>query len=216
MVFWEIKTELSVLLLLFIQSKISPNPCGDSFEDGLFPDQTQITGTQPLGFLLRSRLCCNSFKLARHHLLVWVTPAHFFTIYERHLSSTNALFKDIFMGDSLVFFQRIDTSTLFCLRTCWILRCKSLENKLMVTSGEGWLEGLVREFGIDVYTLLYLKWKTNSRITYYIAQGALFNVMWQPGWEGRVGENGYMDIMAESFCCLLETITTLLISYTPV
>ena len=86
----------------------------------------------------------------------------------------------------------------------------------MVTSGEGWLEGLVREFGIDIYTLPYLKWKTNGRITYYIAQGALFNVMWQPGWEGRVGENGYMYIMAESFCCLLETIITLLIGYSPV
>ena len=116
MVVSEVKTELSALLLLFTQSKISSNPCCDnSFEDGLFPDQTQITGTQPLGFLLRSRLCCNSFKLARQHLLVQVTPAHFFTIYERHLSSTNAFFKDIFMGDCLVFYQRIDTSTFFCL-----------------------------------------------------------------------------------------------------
>ena len=93
-----------------------------------------------------------------------------------------------------------------------IFRLTDLEN----CWGERWREGMVREFGMDMYTLLYLKWKTNSRITYYIAQGALFNVMWQPGWEGRVGENGYMDIMAESFCRLLETITTLLISYTPV
>ena len=30
----------------------------------------------------------------------------------------------------------------------------------MVTRGEGWWEGLVREFGIDKYTLLYLKWIT--------------------------------------------------------
>ena len=27
-----------------------------------------------------------------------------------------------------------------------------------------------------------------------IAQGTLFNVMWQPGWEGSVGENGYMYV----------------------
>ena len=25
-----------------------------------------------------------------------------------------------------------------------------------------------------------------------IAQGILFNVMWQPGWEGNLGQNGYM------------------------
>ena len=28
--------------------------------------------------------------------------------------------------------------------------------------------------------------------TYCIAQGSLLNVMWQPGWEKAVGENGYM------------------------
>ena len=86
----------------------------------------------------------------------------------------------------------------------------------MVTSGEGWLEGLVREFGIDIYTLLYLKWITNSRITYCRAHGTLLNVMWQPGCEGRMGENGYMYIIVESFCYLSETITTFLISYTPI
>ena len=46
--------------------------------------------------------------------------------------------------------------------------------------------GIVREFGIDMYTLLYLKW------TYCIAHGTLFHVMWQPGWEGSLGENGHM------------------------
>ena len=32
----------------------------------------------------------------------------------------------------------------------------------MVTRGEGWGEGIVRDFGIDMYTLLYLKWITNK------------------------------------------------------
>ena len=36
-------------------------------------------------------------------------------------------------------------------------RLTDLENKLMVTSEEG----RVREFGMDMYTLLYLKWTTN-------------------------------------------------------
>ena len=41
------------------------------------------------------------------------------------------------------------------------------------------------------------------------------NVMWQPGWEGSLGENGYV-CMAESLCCAPETITTLSIGYTPI
>ena len=32
----------------------------------------------------------------------------------------------------------------------------------MVTGGEGWREGIVREFGIDMYTLLHLKSITNK------------------------------------------------------
>ena len=36
-------------------------------------------------------------------------------------------------------------------------RLTDLENELMVTRGEGWEQGIVREFGIDMYTLLYLK-----------------------------------------------------------
>ena len=32
----------------------------------------------------------------------------------------------------------------------------------MVTRGEGWWEGIVREFGINIYTLLYLKRITNK------------------------------------------------------
>ena len=50
----------------------------------------------------------------------------------------------------------------------------------------------------------------------YIAQGTLRNVMWQPGWEGSLRENGYMHTNAGSLCCPLEIITTLLICYTPI
>ena len=32
-----------------------------------------------------------------------------------------------------------------------------LENELMVTKGDGWGSGIDWEFGIDMYTLLYLK-----------------------------------------------------------
>ena len=32
---------------------------------------------------------------------------------------------------------------------------------ITVAREEGWEDGVVREFGMDVYTLLYLKWITN-------------------------------------------------------
>ena len=34
----------------------------------------------------------------------------------------------------------------------------------------------------------------NQQGPYYRAQGTLLPVMWQPGWEGSLGENGYMDM----------------------
>ena len=52
--------------------------------------------------------------------------------------------------------------------------------------GEGWEEGIIREFGMDIYTLLYLKRATNKDLLYQLS------VRWQPGWEGGLGENGYM------------------------
>ena len=45
----------------------------------------------------------------------------------------------------------------------------------MVARGEGWGVGIFREFGMDMYTLLYLEWITKS--SYCIAQGILLNVM---------------------------------------
>ena len=60
----------------------------------------------------------------------------------------------------------------------------------MVTRGEVWGEGLVRESWMDVSTLPYLRWKTNKVLL--LAWGTLLSVMWQHGWEESLGENGYM------------------------
>ena len=46
--------------------------------------------------------------------------------------------------------------------------------------GGGYREVIVREFGPDMYILLYLKWITNKDLL-YSTMGTLFNVMWQPG-----------------------------------
>ena len=41
-----------------------------------------------------------------------------------------------------------------------------------------------------MYTLLYLKWVTNKDLLYSSENSA--HVMLQPGWEGSLGENGYL------------------------
>ena len=65
-------------------------------------------------------------------------------------------------------------------------RLKRLREWTCVCQGDkGGGEGIVRQFGMDMHTLLYLKWITDC-----IAHGMLLNVMWQPGWEGSLGENG--------------------------
>ena len=38
------------------------------------------------------------------------------------------------------------------------------EHELTVTSGERWKGGIVREFGTDMYTLLYFKWMGTSLV----------------------------------------------------
>ena len=76
-------------------------------------------------------------------------------------------------------------------------------------------EGTLREFGMDMYTLLYLKWTTNKDLLYSTknsAQQLCGNL------DGR-GVWGRMDTcicMAESLHCSPETTTILLISYNPI
>ena len=56
----------------------------------------------------------------------------------------------------------------------------------MVTRVRGeWEKGIVRKFGMDMYTLLHLKWIANKDLL--TARGTLFSIMWQPGKEGSLG-----------------------------
>ena len=48
-------------------------------------------------------------------------------------------------------------------RVSWAVRF-SLSHKLMAASGKG----IVREFEMDRYTLLYLKWITNHELLYFL------------------------------------------------
>ena len=55
----------------------------------------------------------------------------------------------------------------------------------MAAKEEEWGEGIVREFGIDMYTLLYLKWITNKDLLYSTGNSAQCYVA---AWMG--GESG--------------------------
>ena len=48
------------------------------------------------------------------------------------------------------------------------------------------------ETGIDIYTQLYIKERTNKVLVY--STGTLLSAMWQSEWERRLGENGHMYI----------------------
>ena len=49
-------------------------------------------------------------------------------------------------------------------------------------------EWIVKELGMDMYTLLYLKWMTNKDLLYSTGNSAQ---CYAPAWMG-LGENGYM------------------------
>ena len=89
--------------------------------------------------------------------------------------------------------------------------CSILCNNLMVTRGKDG-EGIVRESGMDMDTLLCLTWRTSKELL--TARGTLLHVTWQPGWRGVWGRMDTCVCVAESLCCLPEIITTVLIGYT--
>ena len=60
----------------------------------------------------------------------------------------------------------------------------------MVAREERCGEGIVKKFGIDVYTLLYLKWITNKDLLYSTWNSAqCYAAAWM---RGDLGENRYM------------------------
>ena len=75
-------------------------------------------------------------------------------------------------------------------------------------------EGIVRDFGKVMYTVLYLKWITNKDLLYRPWNSAqCYAVAWMGEGVGR-----RMDTcicITESLCCSPKTPTTLLIDCTP-
>ena len=90
-----------------------------------------------------------------------------------------------------------------------------LEQTYGCWAGAGCGGGIGGEFGIDMYMLLYLKWITNKDLLYSTGNSAQ---CYGGSLDGR-GISGRMDTcicMAESLHCSPESITTLLIGYTPI
>ena len=76
---------------------------------------------------------------------------------------------------------------------------------------------LSHQGSLDMYTLLYLKWITNKDLLYSTWNSAqlLCGRLDVRGVWGRMDTHVYI-YMAESLCCLPETVQTLLIGYMPI
>ena len=59
----------------------------------------------------------------------------------------------------------------------------------MVPGGKEGRGGIVREFRIDMYTLLYLKQINNKDLVLSITQGPLLNILQQTKWENNLKKN---------------------------
>ena len=78
-----------------------------------------------------------------------------------------------------------------------------------------WGEGIVGDFGKTMYTLQYSKWITNKDLLYSTWNSAQCYV---PMWMGGEFEGECIHVYptAKSLHCSPESITTLLIVYTPI
>ena len=86
--------------------------------------------------------------------------------------------------------------------------------ELGVRGKNGGGEGTVREFGMDMYSLLYLKWITNKGLLYSTENCAQrYVAAWMGGKFG--GEWVHVYVWLSPFA-QPETITTLLIRCTPI
>ena len=76
-------------------------------------------------------------------------------------------------------------------------------------------KGQLREFGMDMYSLLYFKWVTNKDLLYSTWNSAQCYIAAWIGGEFGGRMNTFM-CMAGSLCSSPETITTLLTGCTPI
>ena len=75
-------------------------------------------------------------------------------------------------------------------------------------------DGIIREFGMEVYTLLYFKWVTRQDLPLSTGNSVqCYGAAWMGGGVWRKMDTYIYK--AQSLCCPPETIATLLIGNTP-
>ena len=95
-------------------------------------------------------------------------------------------------------------------RTCFKTQRDSQKTNLWLLG----VEWLVRDFGMDMYVLLHLKWITNKHLLCNMWNSVQCYV--PTGIERRFGGNGYMYMFGWVPLLFSCNYTTLLISYTPI
>ena len=89
------------------------------------------------------------------------------------------------------------------------------QNEFMAAGRKDVGEGTVKEFGMDMYTLLYLKRITNKDLLYSTGNSARYYVAaWMGGDTGREWIRGH--VWLSRFTVKLKRFTTLLIDYPPI
>ena len=91
----------------------------------------------------------------------------------------------------LTFASLLPPTQLFSIRQAskkLVSECLAFTNLGLPRRNEG--GGIVRELGVDMYTLLYLKWITNKAQLQSTGNSAQCHGHHE--WEGSLGENGYM------------------------
>lgn len=86
-------------------------------------------------------------------------------------------------------------------------RRTDLMNELTVAGGR--VGGTVREFGVDVYTLLYLKCVAKALLDSKRPLAQCYGAAWTGG---ELGEDAHMCVCG----CPSETVTTLSVGYIPI
>ena len=82
-------------------------------------------------------------------------------------------------------------------------RCTDFDYEILVTRGKRWGEGIIREFQINMNTLLYLKWITNKALLYSTESSAQCYVAdWMGGEFG--GEWIHVYVWLSHSCVHLE------------
>ena len=86
---------------------------------------------------------------------------------------------------------------MFASLNLWVCFC-IVKKLICIISFSGCQEGrggrqIVREFGMDMYTQLYLKWITNRDLL--SSTGTLLRVAWQPAGEGSLCIHGWVALL---------------------